>query len=170
MSNWNYDINADQKIKVNYLLVLFSMGKLLVFIPHFMNTLKFKSPRTSRVCRIYNCDNSILYAVKCYFKESPIKLVIVLFFFSVSFFTFCYRIGERSPNNPDRTFNYIQNMVWLVIISMTGVGYGDYSPKTMVGRTIGVICIFWGIITVSIIVLVVVNTFELDQSIIIPVT
>lgn len=53
--------------------------------------------------------------------------------------------------------------MYLVIITMTSVGYGDYAPQTAFGRIVGVICTFWGVLTVSIMVLVVVNTFELDQ-------
>ncbi len=47
---------------------------------------------------------------------------------------------------------------------MTAVGFGDISPQTIIGRLVGFICTFCGVMTVSIMLLVVINTFELDQN------
>lgn len=163
IENWNYIEQFVQPIKLNYILALASLLKLLILIPSFLNTLKFKNPRSSRVCKIYGCESSILYELKCYFKEEPIKLVVILIFCSIALFTFGFRICERSKSSKSSIFNYTENTVYLVIITMTSVGYGDYAPQTAFGRIVGVICTFWGVLTVSIMVLVVVNTFELDQ-------
>jgi hypothetical protein len=42
---------------------------------------------------------------------------------------------------------------------MSSVGYGDLSPKTTVGKIVGFLCTFCGALTVSIMVVVVINTF-----------
>ena len=164
ISNWNYAAGFDQKIKLNYILVLGTVLQLCMLVLRVMNTLKFKNPRSSRVCKIYGCENSVLYELKCYFKESPIRLVIILLCYSIAFYSICFRIAERKESNPNTTFEHLQNAVWLVIVTMTSVGFGDYAPQTLVGRIIGVFCVFWGVLNVSIMVLVVVNTFELDPS------
>ena len=41
---------------------------------------------------------------------------------------------------------------------MTTVGYGDFYPKTLIGRIIDLILVIWGILIVSIMVVVVTNT------------
>lgn len=50
----------------------------------------------------------------------------------------------------------------MVFITMTSVGYGDCTPVTIIGRSFGLLCTFYGIFVVSITVLLVINTFEMD--------
>ncbi len=47
---------------------------------------------------------------------------------------------------------------------MSTVGFGDFVPHTYFGRSVGLLCTFCGVLTVSIMVVVVINTFELDQN------
>lgn len=47
---------------------------------------------------------------------------------------------------------------------MTSVGFGDFAPRTSLGRMVGFLCTFGGVMSVSIMVVVVINTFELDQN------
>lgn len=54
--------------------------------------------------------------------------------------------------------------MWNVIITMTTVGYGDYFPMTNLGRIIGIITAFWGVFFVSLFVVALTNTLELEES------
>lgn len=91
----NYDMKnlADMDFKLNYVLVLGSLLKFMLFIPCLLNLHKFKNPRSSRVCKIYGCSNSNLYTIKCCFKQSPIILVICTFLLSFLIFSFAYRVS-----------------------------------------------------------------------------
>jgi succinate-acetate transporter protein len=44
------------------------------------------------------------------------------------------------------------------------VGYGDYSPKSDCGRIIAIIIAFWGIFFLSLLVVALTNTLELEES------
>jgi len=46
---------------------------------------------------------------------------------------------------------------------MTTVGYGDFYPKTNVGRAVGIICSFWGVFIVSLFVVSLTNMLEFDS-------
>jgi len=48
---------------------------------------------------------------------------------------------------------------------MTSVGYGDFKPQSVFGRLIGTICVSWGVLIVSIMVVVLINAFRMDRSI-----
>ena len=54
-------------------------------------------------------------------------------------------------------FSYLINCIWNVIITMTTVGYGDYFPKTLLGRIWTIACAIWGIFIVSCLVVVLTN-------------
>lgn len=99
------------------------------------------------------------------FKDYPMKLVTVCFFISIFVFSFALRVAERSRDFVDiqADLNYISNSIWLTVITLTTVGYGDISPKTAVGRALVIILVLWGGFIVSIMVAVLNNIFEMDQ-------
>ncbi|CAN5951115.1 unnamed protein product [Sphagnum jensenii] len=47
---------------------------------------------------------------------------------------------------------------------MTTLGYGDFYPRTLLGRIVDVILIIWGIFIVSLMVVVLTNTLNMDLS------
>lgn len=46
---------------------------------------------------------------------------------------------------------------------MTTVGFGDYTPCTPIGRLIGVVCMSWGVLIVSVMVGVLTQTLTLTS-------
>lgn len=52
----------------------------------------------------------------------------------------------------------------MVTVTISSVGFGDYAPVTSIGRIVGFFCTFCGVLTVSVLVLVVVNTFEMGYA------
>ena len=82
---------------------------------------------------------------------------------SVLLFTFMFRVAEATiPENSAR--KSYSNMLWMTIITVTTVGYGDYSPQTPIGRIIAVIVVSWGVLIVSVMVVVLTNAFAMDRS------
>lgn len=47
---------------------------------------------------------------------------------------------------------------------MTTVGYGDYYPRTKIGRGIDVILVIWGSFIVSLMIVVLTNKLNMDQA------
>ena len=59
------------------------------------------------------------------------------------------RLFERKVNS---AFNNITTSMWNMIITMTTIGYGDYSAQSHMGRLIAIIIAFWGVFYVSLFV------------------
>lgn len=57
-----------------------------------------------------------------------------------------------------------RNAIWLTFITMTTVGYGDFYPRTSFGRVVDVILVIWGTFIVSLMIVVLTNTLNMDQS------
>ena len=68
--------------------------------------------------------------------------------------------GEVYPGNIEK----FENALWLTIITMTTVGYGDFFPRTLFGRLIDIILVVWGTFIVSLMVVPLTNTLNMDQS------
>lgn len=47
---------------------------------------------------------------------------------------------------------------------MTTVGYGDYFPRTTIGRVIDIVLVVWGIFIVSLMVVVLTNALNMDPN------
>lgn len=82
-------------MKLNYLLIILSYLKVVLLIESAINLTKFKNPRASRVCTIYGCDSSKVFAIKCYFIETPIKMITIALVSAMLIFTFAFRVAEN---------------------------------------------------------------------------
>jgi hypothetical protein len=74
-------------------------------------------------------------------------------------FEYPYFVITDEPSN-------IRSMLtsyWLIIITLTTVGYGDITPTTFFGKFVCIITAFWGSFIVSFCVLVVNNAFALSE-------
>jgi hypothetical protein len=107
-------------------------------------------------------------------------LIGIVFICSILIFALSLRIAERDIQAIYNTLNQVSegasqkdgtndisdfsNALWLTIITMTTVGYGDYFPRTTFGRVIDVILVVWGTFIVSLMVVVLTNTLNMDPS------
>jgi potassium intermediate/small conductance calcium-activated channel subfamily N protein 2 len=107
-------------------------------------------------------------------------LIGIVFICSILIFSLSLRIAERDIQAIYNTLNQVSegasqkdgtndisdfsNALWLTIITMTTVGYGDYFPRTTFGRVIDVILVVWGTFIVSLMVVVLTNTLNMDPS------
>ena len=56
------------------------------------------------------------------------------------------------------------NAMWLTIITMTTVGYGDFYPQTHLGRFVGVVACLIGMILVSLVVISLTSLIEFNAD------
>lgn len=158
--------------KFNYVLVLAGFLRLFFVMRLFLERTSYMTPRASRNCTMYGCRADYLFAIKCLFKNEPLYLMGVVFSVSIVMFALGFRVSEGPlsevlrerglPNNQD--LNNFWNSLWLTIITMTTVGYGDFYPRTSVGRAIDVMLVIWGIFIVSLMIVVLTNTLSMDSS------
>jgi len=55
------------------------------------------------------------------------------------------------------------NALYLVMITMTTVGYGDIAPKTTTGKVIIMFTAIWGAVMISFVVIMVSNAFNMTE-------
>ena len=93
--------------------------------------------------------------------KDHVMVVFWSFFFSLIQLSLALQIFEREMDSNHK--NLTTNM-WNVIITLTTVGYGDYYPKTNIGRLIGILTAFWGVFFVSLFVVALMNALTLSES------
>lgn len=119
----------------------------------------------NRLCKMYGCKADFSFSLKCMFKDNPMLLIGVLFAISATIFAFQIYLVERRAaylaHDPKGMCNNYANSLWLVLMTITTVGYGDYFPHTFIGRILILIVAIWGTFIVSMMVVVVSNTLKM---------
>lgn len=136
--------------EVNEILLCMMFARIYFFLRFTLIVSMFMNPRSNRVCVMNGCEADHMFAIKAIMKQMPytfitITLVITIFLFGYQLKVFEGPLSEVSNQN----FNLLSNAMWNVIITLTTTGYGDFYPKSLLGRFIGLIICFWGTFMVS---------------------
>ena len=122
---------------------------------------------SKKLCKTYGFTSGVRFTLKCHFAVNPEKTMLILFTSSILVFGYLLRIFELpyhrlSPT--DSTFDSLFNAFWLVIITMTTVGYGDLAPHTVPGKVVSIFAALVGGFLISLLVLAVSSVFDLDKN------
>ena len=143
----------------NSMVLAFLLFRAYFIIRPFLYISTFMDIDSQYSCRQYSFNNSLLYCLKCLAQFSPIKLYISGFLLILFIMAYSVRIFERPAN--DSLDNYI-DAIWLILITMTTVGYGDITAKTTGGRIISMISCLSGVFLTSMIIVTITNFLNLE--------
>jgi hypothetical protein len=101
-----------------------------------------------------------LFTIKCLVKENPISLIlsftaIVTFLLAVMIQIVEYGIvidPFDASKRVDNRFLHLGDTLWFVYITYATVGFGDYYPKTNMGRIIALVTSLIGSFALSLLV------------------
>ncbi len=148
------------------MLIFFTSLRLLLMINIYLNNIKYSSVKISEIQQMFNYEPNLLFVVKCLIKNTPYKFFLSSLTVSILYFVFLIRLAELplAVKLEGETFQNFTTTIWMVMITMTTVGYGDYYPKTLPGRFIGFFLCIWGIFLMSMIVIILFQSLELSYE------
>ena len=130
-----------------------------------------KALRLSRVVRVFKFvrhSQSMMVILKAVAKarHELIVLFISMFLFVVTFGAIMFYLeGEvvYAPGmGPATPFSSIATSCWWVLVSITTVGFGDMYPTTILGKMIGSLVLFLGIICLALPMTIIVTKFSIE--------
>jgi hypothetical protein len=94
-------------------------------------------------------------------------MILFLFILSILFFSSLLRIFEvpyfKNAQHVNDLEGFFDN-IWLVVMTVTTVGYGDVHPHTIPGKIICIMAALWGATMISLLVLATSSFFELKGN------
>ena len=152
--------------KYNDFLHIFQFCKLYFIIKWYIAEQNSSSCSSYRICSIFGVKNTNTFVIKCTMKEIPLKFIMSMFIFGILVFGYALRIAETPVWLVDQTLNLTEYFTccWTAMLTMTTVGYGDFYPKTTLGRFIMFGCCLYGMVVVSLMVNFVSQELQLSNA------
>ncbi|MCQ2818786.1 MAG: potassium channel family protein, partial [archaeon] len=154
-------------------IVVLIKGYLVIKIYHYLS--RWTSRKAQTIGERYNVKIGFKFAFKAELKKRPYTILVVTLFVVVVILSYMVRCFEYTVIDQDNLKEYLrgdhelqdmQNCVWMIIITMLTVGYGDIYPRSHLGRITVMISSILGNIIVSLIVvsLAVLTEFSAEEK------
>ncbi|MCP5064586.1 MAG: transporter substrate-binding domain-containing protein [Ignavibacteriae bacterium] len=136
--------NKEVDVAVSPLTITSEREKLFDFThPYFTTGLSIATTNKSK--------NNLLGVAQNVFSKQFLNVVFLIFLvlFLVGFFVWLFEREKNKEQFGDGITKGLGSSFWWAAVTMTTVGYGDKTPKTIGGRTIALIWMFAGLIMIS---------------------
>lgn len=135
--------NDEIDVSINPLTVTSSRVRAFNFTqPFFITTLAIATQKKD--------TNAIWAFVKNMFSPAFLKVVMLLFVVILVFGLLAWLFERRvNPDEFEPGWKGLWSGIWWSAVTMTTVGYGDKSPKSIGGRIVGLIWMFTAIVIIS---------------------
>jgi hypothetical protein len=162
--NYAYGINA--------LICIFVTLKSYVFFRVYSYFSRWTSEAAKSICHKHNVVAGIHFAMKAELKKRPYTvlffasfIIVVILSFAVRTFEY-YVVTEITKKSTGENLQFLSNSIWMILVTMTTVGYGEFFPRSHFGRFIGVVSCVIGLLLVSLIVvsLAIISEFTNEEK------
>jgi len=150
---------------IDSFILLVKISKLYYIVTVYTHISLWTSNTALDIAKDYKTSIGSNFILKATIKKSPTLSIVFMLILSVTLFSFMIRIFEYgfSVDNRDSEmasakairnaqFGSYVDVVWVVIISMTTVGYGDIYPQTHMGRLVAFLSSIVGMIIQSLLI------------------
>ena len=150
------------RIHYNELLAISALFRGLYFFQFCRYFSVFASNRAHRMASMHGIRCDFSFMVKSLFKRRPFLVVSCLYGVTILYSSVVVYLLERE--NPLHNFDNISNCVWFTVVTMVSLGYGDFFPISLVGRSFVIGLSMFGLLLTYLVILLLSNNFILSSQ------
>lgn len=150
---------------LNHIFSLICLNRFWFFFKLYLINSNFSKPRVHRIGRMNGVYLDLSFAFKSIMVEQPYMAyaqILVIFVFITTYGLKLFETPLSYQSGMD--FSSYWNSVWCILISILTVGFGDYFPRTLLGRIIASFSFLTGIFLLSMLIATVSNIFSLTSN------
>jgi hypothetical protein len=146
-------------------LYFLSTIRLYYILKVIKNINLFSTVRSKKILKFYDRHSRpITFLIKSNLEFRGFTTLVFIGVCCLVYFSLLLKVLEYFKKDKNNPFNYIPNSIWYLLITMGTIGYGDITPKTVIGRIIGVIVCVIGVVVLSLIVVTLTIFTYLDSD------
>jgi len=158
---------------LNSLILPFTFFKLYNIGRMYFLLSKFNSKISKTICQTHKISSGFFFTIKSEITLSPIKIGIACFFVVILIFSFLVRdlenlgYDKKKGLEGNKGLNDLQNLmnnIWMLIVIITGVSYGDKYPRTNLGRIIVYIVCLIGMLLIGFSIAIISETIYFNEN------
>ena len=154
------EINFNLNI-ILFLLSLLRLYKVLVLIKYWSF---YSNEKSIRILKFYNTKFNHLFLFKALINSNSFISLLFIFISILYIFTLIFKVLENTSSSDKYGFSNFLNCMWYIFSTMTGTGYGDFYPFSLVGRFIGVLCCIIGIFVLGMVFTTLMILFHFNED------
>lgn len=151
---------------LNEFLHILILLRIIIVARVILVSTMWNSNRSIRVCNMYGTRASYLFAFRCLMKTQSFALLFTLMGLCLLLFGYALMICEAPLSRlSDSSFDLssLVNAIWCTMLTITSVGYGDFYPRSGLGRIVVFLSSVSGISIISMMVVTITNTLSLSS-------
>ncbi|CAG9328556.1 unnamed protein product [Blepharisma stoltei] len=139
---------------VNELLFVFIFIRLLFLFKALANYTIYENHIARRFCAFYGTRSNVLFSFRCILAQYSLPIIVTFLAIpSILILGLMLRVFERPLESlSGQDYQDPLNPIWLVFITMSTIGFGDYYPISYHGRAIAVISYIIGAFILTMII------------------
>ena len=166
--SWSFEMEIVGNLVIyslNMFLYFLSTIRLYYILKVIKNVNLFSTPRSKKILKFYDRHSRpITFLIKSNLEFRGFTTLVFIGACCLIYFSLLLKVLEYFKKDKNNPFNYIPNSIWYLLITMGTIGYGDITPKTVIGRIIGVIVCVIGVVVLSLIVVTLTIFTYLDSD------
>ena len=151
---------------VSDIILILMFSRIYLVIRNALNHTEFTDPYAKLHWERHGFTANARFWFRWFMAKYPGITVVTILSLSVFILSYILRITERSFLNKYmewKSYNPINN-IYLIIVTMTTVGFGDYVPYTTLGKLVTMITALWGAFIISLLIVSVNAIFTLSPK------
>ena len=149
----NSQYSYDYEIPLNSIFTSICLFRIWFIFKLYLVSSDSYTQRSFRISKINGVRLGLNFPFKAKMTDSSLLINFILFFMCWFVCSYDLRIFERYLDElNDNNLGNLMNDLWCVFITMTTVGYGDISPKSLFGKIIIIISCMFGVFLMGLMV------------------